>query len=94
MGFTPVYNTGMGFTTAATILTTAASVAGKAMEASAERKQAREYNAAAEERRRLADNQAAIVTRTALEDRMLQNGLPGYKEYAARTKYRVLPGIW
>jgi protein-S-isoprenylcysteine O-methyltransferase Ste14 len=35
-----------------------------------------------------------IVTRTALEDRMLQNGLPGYKEYAARTKYRVIPGIW
>ena len=35
-----------------------------------------------------------IITRTALEDRMLQNGLPGYKEYAARTKYRVIPGIW
>ncbi len=35
-----------------------------------------------------------ILTRTALEDRMLQNGLPGYKEYASRTKYRVLPGIW
>ena len=41
MSLTPVYNTGMGFTTAATILTTAASVAGKAMEASAERRQAR-----------------------------------------------------
>ena len=35
-----------------------------------------------------------IFTRTALEDRMLQNGLPGYKAYAARTKYRVVPGIW
>ena len=68
MSLTPVYNTGMGFTTAATILTTAASVAGKAMEASAERKQAREYNAAAEERRRLAENQADAITRTALEN--------------------------
>lgn len=58
----------MGFTTAATILTTAASVAGKAMEASAERRQAREYNAAAEERRRLAENQAGAITRTALEN--------------------------
>ena len=56
-----MYNVGMGFTTAATILTTAASVAGKAMEASAERKQAREYNAAAEERRRLAENQADAI---------------------------------
>ncbi len=35
-----------------------------------------------------------IVTRTALEDRMLQNGLAGYKEYCTRTKYRVFPGIW
>lgn len=58
----------MGFTTAATILTTAATVAGKAMEASAERKQAREYNAAAEERRRLAEAQAGTMTRTALEN--------------------------
>ena len=58
----------MGFTTAVTILTTAATVAGKAMEASAERKQAREFNAAAEERRRLAENQAGVMTRTALEN--------------------------
>ena len=64
----PVYNICMGFTTAATILTTAASVAGKAMEASAERRQAREYNAAAEERRRLAENQADAITRTAMEN--------------------------
>ena len=69
MSLTPVYNIGMGFTTAATILTTAASVAGKAMEASAERKQAREYNAAAEERRRLAENQAGVITRTTMENR-------------------------
>lgn len=58
----------MGFTTAATLLTTAATVAGKAVEASAERKQAREFNAAADERRRLAENQAGAITRTALEN--------------------------
>ena len=63
-----VYKGGMGFTTAATILTTAATVAGKAMEASAERRQAREFNAAAEERRRLAENQAGAITRTAMEN--------------------------
>lgn len=63
-----MYNVGMGFTTAATILTTAATVAGKAMDASAERKQAREFNAAAEERRRLAENQAGAITRTAMEN--------------------------
>lgn len=35
------------------------------------------------------------VIRTLLEDRTLQEKLPGDKEYAARkTKYRLLPGIW
>ena len=34
------------------------------------------------------------LTRTALEDRTLQNELPGYAEYARRVKYRFLPGIW
>ena len=63
-----VYNGDMGFTTAATILTTAATVAGKAIEASAERRQTREYKAAAEERQRLAGNQAGVITRTALEN--------------------------
>jgi protein-S-isoprenylcysteine O-methyltransferase Ste14 len=37
---------------------------------------------------------ALIFTRTSLEDRTLQAELPGYKEYAARTRYRLLPGIW
>lgn len=59
----------MGFTTVVTLLSTAATVAGKAVEASAQRKQEREYNAAAEERRRLAEAQAAVITRTALENR-------------------------
>lgn len=35
-----------------------------------------------------------IVTRTTLEDRTLLTELPGYSEYATRTKYRILPGLW
>lgn len=37
-----------------------------------------------------------VVTaaRTRLEDRFLQESLPGYREYAARVKYRLLPGVW
>jgi protein-S-isoprenylcysteine O-methyltransferase Ste14 len=35
-----------------------------------------------------------IIIRTALEDRTLQNELDGYKDYAARTRYRLAPGIW
>ena len=39
---------------------------------------------------------AAIVTivRTFLEDRMLQNELEGYAEYASKRKYRLIPGLW
>ncbi len=35
-----------------------------------------------------------FITRAALEDRMLQNELEGYKEYAAHVRYRLLPGVW
>ncbi|MGA2796555.1 MAG: isoprenylcysteine carboxylmethyltransferase family protein [Thermoguttaceae bacterium] len=35
-----------------------------------------------------------VIVRTALEDRMLQNELAGYKDYAARVRYRLVPGIW
>ena len=35
-----------------------------------------------------------ILLRTALEDRMLRNGLEGYRAYAEKTRWRVLPGIW
>ena len=35
-----------------------------------------------------------LFLRTALEDRTLQNELGGYKDYAARVRYRLLPGIW
>ncbi len=35
-----------------------------------------------------------LIVRTALEDRVLHEELPGYVEYAQRTRYRLLPGIW
>jgi protein-S-isoprenylcysteine O-methyltransferase Ste14 len=35
-----------------------------------------------------------FVIRTALEDKTLQAGLPGYAEYAQHTRYRLIPGIW
>ena len=35
-----------------------------------------------------------LVVRTVLEDRTLQEELPGYREYARRVRYRLLPGIW
>lgn len=34
------------------------------------------------------------VVRTALEDRTLQNELPGYQEYARRVRFRLIPGIY
>ena len=34
------------------------------------------------------------VVRTALEDRTLQEELPGYKEYAQRVRYRLIPGLY
>lgn len=37
---------------------------------------------------------ALTIARTALEDRTLQNELPGYTEYAQRTRYRLVPGVW
>jgi len=36
----------------------------------------------------------SLVIRTALEDRTLLKGLPGYEEYALRTRYRLFPGVW
>ena len=34
------------------------------------------------------------VVRTALEDRTLQEELPGYRDYARRVRYRLFPGIY
>lgn len=36
----------------------------------------------------------AIKIGTKLEDKTFHKELPGYKEYAKKTKYRLLPGIW
>jgi protein-S-isoprenylcysteine O-methyltransferase Ste14 len=35
-----------------------------------------------------------LIVRTVLEDRTLQNELPGYEEYAQRVTYRLIPGVW
>lgn len=35
-----------------------------------------------------------LIWRTAREDQTLRQELPGYEEYAARTRYRLLPGVW
>ena len=37
---------------------------------------------------------AVSALRTGLEDRALQGELPGYREYATRVSYRLLPGLW
>ncbi|MBW2525683.1 MAG: isoprenylcysteine carboxylmethyltransferase family protein [Deltaproteobacteria bacterium] len=37
---------------------------------------------------------ATFVVRTLLEDRTLHRELPGYAEYAARVRCRLLPGLW
>jgi len=35
-----------------------------------------------------------IIIRTVLEDKTLHKELEGYAEYAKKTKYRLLPGVW
>jgi protein-S-isoprenylcysteine O-methyltransferase Ste14 len=35
-----------------------------------------------------------LVIRTELEDRTLQDQLEGYRDYARRVRYRLLPGVW
>jgi protein-S-isoprenylcysteine O-methyltransferase Ste14 len=37
---------------------------------------------------------ALLVLRTRLEDRTLQAELPGYPEYAATVRHRLIPGVW
>lgn len=37
---------------------------------------------------------ALLVVRTLLEDRFLLGALPGYGEYAAKTRYRLIPGVF
>jgi len=35
-----------------------------------------------------------LFIRTAMEDKTLQEKLPGYSEYAQKVRYRLIPGIW
>jgi protein-S-isoprenylcysteine O-methyltransferase Ste14 len=35
-----------------------------------------------------------MVVRTAMEDRTLQDELPGYSAYTQQTRYRLIPGVW
>jgi protein-S-isoprenylcysteine O-methyltransferase Ste14 len=37
---------------------------------------------------------AALVLRTAWEDRLLRTALPGYEAYARKVRWRLLPGLW
>ena len=35
-----------------------------------------------------------LVVRTVLEDRVLLEELPGYREYAEQVRYRLVPLVW
>ena len=35
-----------------------------------------------------------FILRTALEDKTLQEELPGYKDYAQKVRFRLFPGVW
>lgn len=35
-----------------------------------------------------------LVLRTLGEEAMLMDGLPGYRDYAAEVRFRLLPGVW
>ncbi|MCO6414694.1 isoprenylcysteine carboxylmethyltransferase family protein [Siccirubricoccus sp. KC 17139] len=37
---------------------------------------------------------AILILRTRWEDALLQAGLEGYADYARRTRFRLLPGVW
>jgi protein-S-isoprenylcysteine O-methyltransferase Ste14 len=37
---------------------------------------------------------AGLALRTAMEDRELQRGLEGYRDYANRVRYRLVPLVW
>ena len=35
-----------------------------------------------------------LAIRSGIEERALIAGLPGYADYVARVRYRLVPGIW
>ena len=36
----------------------------------------------------------AVAIRAVLEERTLEEGLPGYSGYMERVRYRLIPGVW
>ena len=36
----------------------------------------------------------ALSVRIFIEEAALRKGLPGYAEYAARVRYKLIPGVW
>jgi len=36
----------------------------------------------------------ALSVRIFIEEDVLRKGLPGYADYAARVRYRLIPGVW
>ncbi|MGO8865661.1 MAG: methyltransferase family protein [Alphaproteobacteria bacterium] len=39
-------------------------------------------------------NLGVLTVRIFIEETALRQGLPGYNEYAARVRYRLVPGVW
>lgn len=37
---------------------------------------------------------AVLAARAVMEERMLADELPGYRDYAMRVRYRLIPGLW
>jgi protein-S-isoprenylcysteine O-methyltransferase Ste14 len=37
---------------------------------------------------------AMLAVRAVLEERTLADGLPGYRDYISRVRYRLIPGVW
>jgi protein-S-isoprenylcysteine O-methyltransferase Ste14 len=35
-----------------------------------------------------------LAARALGEEAMLKDGLPGYRDYAARVRFRLVPGLW
>ena len=35
-----------------------------------------------------------LIYRTMIEDQMLRDELAGYADYAAKVRYRLIPGVW
>jgi protein-S-isoprenylcysteine O-methyltransferase Ste14 len=35
-----------------------------------------------------------LAARLLGEEAMLRDGLPGYRDYAAKVRYRLVPGVW